>query len=388
MEKKKGDHHHDGLMCLAEGSARCALVVQAPPHPQRRPPPSRPPTASHGILPERALGSTLPWWLESAAMGRGVPQFVCGSPNYPGEGAATFDILSRRKLVRVSYTVLIANQEKARRAITNSNCAGALPVQLSLDRVESNRASPTRDEFLLETEGPYAAIHTAEQLLVTLTLLVLPVGRPIPTSTTLLSPVDAASYHGARTRRRCVFGATQGLRDRTAIIEARPAEEASSGQRRVSAKEEQLAAKIPGGPMPGLLYGESTRAEMWKVGDGGGGEVVVAVVLHKHLQSAHLADPLAYLPLAPLPTAPVFTVPPDEKCRAAAGRAPSSNGRTSGARVAVVNGRRGDPGKPCNHILQAWMDMDMDMDMGLRRVAWMVDAKPVQPDVAVAVAAG
>lgn len=43
----------------------------------------------------------------------------------------------------------------------------------------------------------------------------------VPTSTTLL--VDAASYHGARTRQRCIFGATQGLRDRTAVIEARPA---------------------------------------------------------------------------------------------------------------------------------------------------------------------
>jgi len=31
----------DGLMCLSEGSARFTLVVQAPPHPQRRPPPSR-----------------------------------------------------------------------------------------------------------------------------------------------------------------------------------------------------------------------------------------------------------------------------------------------------------------------------------------------------------
>jgi hypothetical protein len=36
-KKKKRDHHHHGLMCLAEGSARFALVVQAPPHPQRRP---------------------------------------------------------------------------------------------------------------------------------------------------------------------------------------------------------------------------------------------------------------------------------------------------------------------------------------------------------------
>jgi hypothetical protein len=61
-------------------------------------------------------------------------------------------------------------------------------------------------------------------------------------------------------------------------------------------------------------------------------DVVVVVVLHKQLHPSHLADPLACLPLAPLPTAPVITVPPDEKCRAAAGRAPSSNGRVQGRR--------------------------------------------------------
>jgi len=66
--------------------------------------------------------------------------------------------------------------------------------------------------------------------------------------------------------------------------------------------------------------------------------------------------PLAYLPLAPLPTAPVFTVSPDEKCRAAAGPAPSSNGRVQGTKCLGEMGHRAHDGpRPTGHKSQEQM---------------------------------
>jgi len=54
------------------------------------------------------------------------------SPNYPGEGAATFVILSRRKLVRVSDTVPIANQEKARHGRLRHDEEGAVSPMIQV----------------------------------------------------------------------------------------------------------------------------------------------------------------------------------------------------------------------------------------------------------------
>lgn len=176
----------------------------------------------------------------------------------------------------------------------------------------------------------------------------------VPTSTTLNAlpppPVDAASYHGARTRQRCIFGATQGLRDRTAVIEARPAEEKRRARECRPRRSSSWPPKLPAGrclacptarvlgmlperscPRPPRPRPAATAAAeslsvvgQWKVGDGGGGGGGCGLVaLHKYLDPpAWRIPPLAaYLPLAPLPTAPVFAVPPNEKCRAAAAAA-------------------------------------------------------------------